>query len=356
MASSTTGERITAVVSVLVSIAMLGAVVTAQQGRRFDGDDLVRLESDLRFQLDLNARFDRTAHKARLAQLESVLQAWRQSMQSSADRQLLVAWFKAAIAQTITNSAAKLPPPPDFGAQPPLIVASPPPASEPQATSEATEPPSPELAPAAPPDVSSELVSSSDGAPPDEASPNESEPPAPTPPAGEHSITQLGPPPTEGLPYFTEGDQNASVEDVEAPLPPVQVNLAELAARIRGFHHSLDGIEASLVAEAPLPAERLEAIVTRLESLAVQHRFLRLYYDALTVAERRLVEQPRSMADTIRFAAAQPAAGSADDDFLSDFAAAESDMPTLAQRLAALAKQFAPTEDAAKDGAAETPQ
>lgn len=351
MSSSTSGERITAVVSVLVSIALLSAVVTAQQSRRFDGGDLVRLESDLRFQLDLNARFDRTAHEARLAQLENVLQSWRQSMQSSANRQRLVAWFQAAIAQTVSNSAAKLPPPPEFGAQPPLIVASAPPASDPQATSDATEPPPPDLAPAAPPDVSGGPVSSSGG-----ASTDETEPPAPAPPAGEHSVAQLGPPPAEGLPYSTDGDQNASAGDVENLAPPIQINLAELAARIRGFHHSLDGVKAALVAEAPLPAERLEAIVTRLEALAVQHRFLLLYYEALTIAERRFVEAPRSMADTIRFAAAQPAAGSTDDDFLSDFAAAETDAPTLAQRLAALAKQFAPAEDAAKDHAAEAPQ
>ncbi len=337
MPSSTTGERITAVVSVLVSIALLGAVVAAQQSRRFDGDDLVRLESDLRFQLDLIARFDRAAHRARLAQLEEALQAWRQSMQSRADRQRMVEWFQAAIAQTVANSAAKLPPPPELGVEPPLIVASPPPASDAQTTSEATETP-PDLAPA-PPDVSvGEAV----------ASPDEAAAQAPAPPAGEHSIAQLGPPPTEGLPYSTAGDQNANAGDVDDPIPPVQINLAELAARIRGLHHSLDDIEASLVASAQLPPERLEEIVARLESLAVQHRFLRLYYDALTNAEQRLVQSPRSMLDTIRFAAAQPAAGAADDDFLAQFAAAESSTPTLADRLAALAHQFAPAHDVAE--------
>ena len=56
MQSSTTGERVTAVLSTLVAIAILGAAVTAQQSRTPQADRLASLESDLRFQLDLAYR------------------------------------------------------------------------------------------------------------------------------------------------------------------------------------------------------------------------------------------------------------------------------------------------------------
>ena len=62
MHQPTYGERATAVVSTIVAIAILGAVVTAQQARapQAGGErgGLASLESDLRFQLDLAFRTD----------------------------------------------------------------------------------------------------------------------------------------------------------------------------------------------------------------------------------------------------------------------------------------------------------
>ncbi|HYO24770.1 MAG TPA: hypothetical protein VEQ85_07455, partial [Lacipirellulaceae bacterium] len=116
MDHSTRGQRVTALVSTLVAVALLGAAVTAEHPGPAPSNLLSSLESDLRFQLDLAFRGDGGALNDRLALLEATLAAWRASPQSPADEQLLAAWYRESIQRSMPGRAAELPAPPEFGA------------------------------------------------------------------------------------------------------------------------------------------------------------------------------------------------------------------------------------------------
>lgn len=127
----------------------------------------------------------------------------------------------------------------------------------------------------------------------------------------------------------------------ETPTTPVTVNLAELNAQIRGYHDGLDEIEATVVASnGKLTEGEVAQLVGKLEQLAVQHQFVRLYYDGLSKSERRFVAAPRSMGETIELVDGQRAALVAEEaDFLT---ALEGDVAKdeLAQRLEAVANEI----------------
>lgn len=126
MHQSTTGERLTAAVSTLVAIAILGAAVTAQQARAPQGDRLASLESDVRYQFNLAYRHDRPTHHRNLERFNDVLDAWQASPRSAADDQLLERWMREAIAQSMPGRGGELPPAPTFGATARPPVAAPP--------------------------------------------------------------------------------------------------------------------------------------------------------------------------------------------------------------------------------------
>ena len=85
-----------------------------------------------------------------------------------------------------------------------------------------------------------------------------------------------------------------------APRESVFVNLSELTARIAGYHDGLDEVEADLshLSEQDLTAAK--KAVRKLHRLADDYRFVKLYYDALTDAERRSIITPRSPAEVCK--------------------------------------------------------
>jgi hypothetical protein len=369
MHQSTFGERVTAVISTVVAIALLGAAVTAQQSRAPRADYLASLEADLRLQVDLAFRQDGGARRTQVAALEATLQAWRESAQSADDYGLLVEWMQSAIQHTMPGRAGKLPPTPDFGAIPPPMTApAPPPVVEPPTpVEEQASPPSlpaetsdapvadaPVVPPvAAPPAIPAEPIADIQPASDEaviEASPTDEAPREPAvegAPAApvEHSITV----PTAVESTETEGPAHeptvvavaaepiaAAIESTEPTPPAVRINLAELNARIEGYHQGLDEIEAALIADGEVSPEQLADLVGQLEQLAAQYQFVNLYYVALSAAEQRGAAAPRSMAEVVDLVAARVAAARGGD-LLDDFDAAHADQPTLAQRLKALA-------------------
>jgi hypothetical protein len=80
---------------------------------------------------------------------------------------------------------------------------------------------------------------------------------------------------------------------------PVAVNLTELAARIAGYHDSLDEVELAL-----LRMDRPDLVVVReqiekLDSMTRDYGFVQLYYESLTPRERESILEPRSMRPTL---------------------------------------------------------
>ncbi|MBA4105417.1 MAG: hypothetical protein C0485_06635 [Pirellula sp.] len=159
--------------------------------------------------------------------------------------------------------------------------------------------------------------------------------------------------PAESQPTVANSSRRVTPPAVQAaPTAPVMVNLAELNAQIRGYHEGLDEIEATVVARSgKLTEGEVAQLVGQLEQLAVQHQFVRLYYDGLSKSERRFVAAPRSMGETIELVDGQRAALVAEEeDFLT---ALEGDVAKdeLQQRLEAVANEVG-----AKDPQDETAQ
>ena len=113
--STKTSERITAIISTVVAVALLAAGVTAQQTHNTRTDELAYLESDLRFQLQSAFRLTPKEGQQRLQQVNEVLAAWQQSRQTADDRQLLADWMLEATIRSMPGSMEPLPPAPPFG-------------------------------------------------------------------------------------------------------------------------------------------------------------------------------------------------------------------------------------------------
>lgn len=383
--SASLSERLTAVVSALVAIAILGAAVTAQHARTSPLERISSLESDLRYQLDLTHRDDFTVYKSRLGELELTLDAWRKSPQSPEDAQLMLTWMRQAIQSTMPGENREFPTLPPFGSVRPIVVGGP---SRPSAPIEEPLPlPAPSTTSAAPAETTADASPPADimvdpvefaasqavdetGALQPVSNPAADQPPvettvepAPTteeqaaPP--EHSITTHASPPEPLVPAPTVEQtadhyaEQTGAEPAEPPAPVtspvaavaestrINVNLAELSARIAGYHDGMAELDAALVAKGELSGRRLARLVAQAESLAAQYRFVRLYADSLTPEERRFVPAPRSMSETVAMLAQRAAQADHGGDVLDDFDAARANEPTLAERIEAVAAAVA---------------
>src|SRR5688500_5702736 len=113
-----TQERFTVLASATVAIAILGAAVTAQPSRTTPSDRLERLESDLRYQLELESRVNPPLYAVRTKTLDGVLEAWRRSPQSAGDYQLLMGWLKQSLSRSLPGDGSEWPPAPQFAGEP----------------------------------------------------------------------------------------------------------------------------------------------------------------------------------------------------------------------------------------------
>jgi hypothetical protein len=390
MFSPATQERSTLLLSAVVAIVILAAAVTAQPSRHSPVDRLANLESDLRFQLDLRWRADRSVYAERIAQLDRALAAWRESPRSEGDFRLLADWLRASIVSSLPGESGDLPAPPEFGAAPRVEIvaqarrAESPPAARPRASkaAAAASNASQHDPPRAPAPVASRRTDTAaaqnaaaprlaasgrtpSSSPPAMAPPNSASPKAHAAPADAGRRPMRQPPRVDGPPTDTATPRSivrkpapapesppsrfASAVTADAPTaqpnskstpgasPPqvaVRVNVAELNARIRGYHDGVAEVEAAVIASRQKASvASVTMLVGKVEDLASQYQLVRLYYESLTDAERRRVSAPRPLGAVIELVEAQrrvvEATGS---DFLGSF---DDDEPAseLAQRL-----------------------
>jgi len=302
--SSARSERFTAIASTLVAIAILAGGVTAYQSHNAPVDDVVQLESDLRFQLEVAFRHDPNERARRLVKLEEVSQAWHQSSRTTADREQLASWLLEATIRSMPGSIEVLPVVPHFGET-----------TSPQTVAQST------------PDVLVEPLPNEIRA--EENLKNRAE-------ENGETVTQeptLASPATEKIRPSTDSTQLLAVPQPEvatflvamspvamspvamSPLAtfPVtmspiavspfvktpRINLTELGARVAGYHQGLDEIDATLLIIEPANLTALSEQIRLLEELTQDFRFIRLYYQTLTDRESRAVIAPRSMAATL---------------------------------------------------------
>jgi hypothetical protein len=357
MLRNMTSERATVLTSALVAIAILGAAVTAQPSRSTAGEKLARLESDLRYQLELESRVNRARSEQRIRALDSVMEAWRKSAQSEGDYKSVVHWLQSAIRASMPGDLGEWPEAPAFRQ---AAAATP---VEHEVRRETVEAPSPEQPatklerPAATgrrqeaqPKTSAAILNkpiTKKQQPPSAVAAQATKTQEPQPlvvhvsdpvPVGAQTLINDAPPAVHtteplagGTPRRQHGsgdkapessvivsaeqpaptpeqtaaiyNESATVDAVPQPAlqPAVEVNLAELNARVGGYHDGLREVEAALVANRrKMTFGELAKLVARLEELVDQCEFVHLYYEALTREERQFVIEPRPLADTVK--------------------------------------------------------
>ena len=282
------GERITAILSTLVAVIILAVGVTAQQSRSARTDELVHLESDLRFQLKSVFRLNPKQGLQRVKQLERVLAQWRESERTPADRRLLADWLLQATIRSMPGSIGPLPAAPEFGQNEPteLPVFAP---SVEAATEEPVELPTEEV-------ENSDLADIAIGM--DESS---EPPPATLAVATAATETPSEPMASDPAPAAVPVAEASTQATSLAPptVKHVAINLTELSARIAGYHRGLDEMEAALLTNERPQYERLARQIRSLDGLTKDLQFVRLYYESLIPVERQAIEPPRPLEATL---------------------------------------------------------
>ncbi|QEG33964.1 hypothetical protein [Bythopirellula goksoeyrii] len=320
-------ERLTTIVCALVAIAMIAAGVTARQGDSPASNEPEQWESDVRYQIKASFRQRARERDARLSQVEAVMAAWRTSNQSEADREKLIEWLSDTIVRSMPGSIDDLTPQPTFSSHESAAVVYSPPAElpRPPATIQApsllagTRFPDVPITPT-PYDPFSVKIAN-DGAMEVE------EPIAPTPddsfvpeqpptvdPSKRHLANKPGietaalpqaPLPGSSMVSFETRDQVDKSEKqpltVVSPHPvQVAINLTELAARIAGYHDSLDEVETALLRTDEASLELVAEQAQKLDTMTRDYNFVRLYYESLSDDERQTLLAPRPLSATLK--------------------------------------------------------
>ncbi|MBA3482500.1 MAG: hypothetical protein H0T51_11855 [Pirellulales bacterium] len=362
----------------MTAIAILGVVVTAQPTRTSSSDRLVRLESDLRYQLELGSRVDPAAFAQRTKSLDAALDAWRKSPQSTQDFEVMRGWLREALVKSLPGEEGEWPEGPKFSLAAEVRVVRKEVVDEDERSqasgdrgqgnatvAEEVKPVAeagvaqPQVAKtqskAAPKTVAAKPITARPAvAPPvvtkqnPQRAPNVDVAKRAAPTVAEAAGVYKGvkaelvgakPPLGRELGAERQAADSRAVK-VEAAKPaPVAVNLAELNARVGGYHEGLREIEAAVVAgREEMTVGQVAMLVGQLEQLAGHCQFVQLYYDSLTRDERTSVTEPRSMAETVKLVERERARveTAEDEDFLASNEVVEEG--ELAMRLKALAE------------------
>jgi hypothetical protein len=364
MDHSSGNERLTAFVSTVVAVAILAAGVTAHQNSAPKVTNVLQVASDLRFQLEMAFRHDIRERDTRLAQLDAVMDAWKVAPQDDADHELLLAWLREAGTNSLPGVMRALPAAPEFS-RPQLALAESPRAVEHQVQKvpapEFTQPEARKNSPtkqslAAP--TLEKLYAQSPGPKPTPVTPTPADPLEEEMIAlrqpGSVTAVKRGPSgdnravaPRPGIvepPKVVEQNLLASVPVVSNEIAdePVTVNFTELAARIAGYHDSLDEVELALLQMDTPDLAVVKVQVDKLDDMTRDYGFIQLYYDSLTPAERESILEPRSMKATLAEVKRQLARCEevGDGDFLGSFdAEAEREFADLWAKIAEIERR-----------------
>jgi hypothetical protein len=299
--SPATRYRFAAVVFACITLllSICAAPARAQTDR---SSELQSLVNDLGYQLDLVEQFDRHTAERRLQLLAIALDRWNTSSRSQSDFQAMQQWLETSIQASMPGRSKPMPELPWFSerlarservasresmASPESIAGS---ESGDRPAPPTTAGPDSEPAAARTPVVPKAEFSA---VPPDVE--------APEPAGSVASAWQRHPaakPIDLGNPFFDDAPLTArttatprialrpSTLNVQPASAKVNINVAELAARIRGYVHGLRGVEARLLASPDIASDQLLMAVRELKQLAAQREFVSLYLEALSPADR----------------------------------------------------------------------
>ena len=355
MAEASGNQRLTAFVSTIVAVAILGAALTAQQNHPPAATDIAQLASDLRFQFEMAFRHDTRERDNRLGQLDAVMQVWQASPRTAEDRALLQTWLQEAAGKSLPGAIGPLPAAPQFSQLAPpiappvaqdiegepvrVVVAAASPMTNQSGPQPVVQLPTPAPVTPTPADpLEEEMIAL--------RQPQSINPEDLVLPASQQS--EIAPRPGQPeLPKISEKHLISVLKPVTQAPPAgetVSVNLTELAARIAGYHDALDDVETALLRLNEPSLEVVSEQIDRLEAMTRDFGFVELYYDSLTDEERLRVIKPRPMGSTLREVQRQlkRCEKTFDGDYLGTFdSAAQEEVAHLRDKLADIEKRVA---------------
>lgn len=298
----------------IVLPAAVSAQSTEATGSRDRAAELQQLADALAHQIGMLQRFDRPTAEAIYFRLGEAIDAWEDAGRTDDDFQKMQQWLKSALASTMPGARRTLPPVPEFSALPPTTVArsgvpttpGEPAQGGPDATLERKT--SPQQAPLA---GGLALESSAVATPEVVVAGGRievSESPEVLPQTSlwaRHPATR---PVDLGNPFTDDplGNERTPAEQVvlrpRTTSPPsmqsaMQVNLAALGARTRGYNRGLRAIEARLVASPDMPAEELLLLTVELRELVAQRDLVAMHLESLPADLASQASQPASPDD-----------------------------------------------------------
>lgn len=273
--------------------------------------ELQQLANSLAHQIGMLQRFDRPAAEAIYFRLGEAIDAWEVAGRTDDDFQKMHDWLTQALATAMPGARRTAPPIPEFSPPATAAVARSgsgapsvdPPSTEPDAKLPRKSPthrdslagsPAPEASSSAP-----ELVAPSQRSEAGEA------PELPL----QKSVWARHPaarPADLGNPFTDDplgGERTPAEQVVLRPRttgPPsvqsqMQINLAALGARTRGYNRGLRAIEARLVASPGMGAEELLLLAMELKELAAQRELVALHLESLPPDLASKASQPASL-------------------------------------------------------------
>lgn len=240
-----------------VVLLLPGALGQSLVPRRSDrASELQRLVNDLGYQLQQVEQHDEPEAQQRLRQLAIALDRWNHSKRSEQDFQAMQQWLTRSIRASLPGQPTAMPELPWFGQR--MVVAETPrnskstPAVEPSSEEPRTK------------NVQALLK--------------------------QHPAAQ---PIDLGNPFVDDEPQSPAAANRRLALRPtavsvaqstsrVDINVAELSARIRGYVHGLRAVEGRLMESRELAANELAGVLRELHELAGQRELVSMYLGALS--------------------------------------------------------------------------
>ncbi len=271
---------------VLASIGLLVAVFASPAAAQADRTaELQQLVDDFGYQLKLIRLLDPSASEERMRQLAIARDRWNTSTRTEADAETMRQWLVDSIQASMPGSLEPMPELPWFEqrlAKAKTTAApdsSPPPVSDtrqPVTTRRPTEP-QPVVAPKP--------------APVSDTKPSAAVAEAWKQHPGAKPI-DLGDPFADDQPLANSSTATRRIAMRPTPVAArpastkVEINVAELGARVRGYVHGLRGVEARLLRSPTMTTNDLLLATRELMQLAEQRKFVSLYLNALSDADR----------------------------------------------------------------------
>lgn len=308
-----TATRVDLFCKALVWLTFVGALVSAmavasaQQPGADRSSELQSMVRDISHQLALQAKFDRTLAESHYVQLSHALDAWNKSARGPEDFRQMQTWLSKSLVATSAGSRSAMPAVPTFTAP---GVASPPVVRAAGPTDESSKSlPEPKVA------VTRKQVEVSKPANetpmPWDESPQTTSPVARGKKDSKPEVkvardadvwsrhpaakpAEIGDPFVDDPPTVTmaAAPPSHTVLRPATSRDDVQLNLAELTARIRGYDRGIRAVEAKLIAGESLSAEKLLLVVRELQELTRQRELIEMYYTSLRPDEAKRVTRP----------------------------------------------------------------